>query len=295
MSVIIVKTKDGSVKAYHNVCRHRGNKLVWNDFPNEETSGTCRQFTCKYHAWRYDLDGKLTFIQQEEEFFDVDKSDYGLVGGSLRVVGRLHLHQLRPARQAADRLPGTAGQGHRGLPLPRDDRDLFVPGRGRQQLEAVHGRVRRVLPRAGVAPGAVHQGRGRQDPEVRLRGAVLRDGESARDDLDLGRPGAARVHGHGQADGPGAAQRAVRSLGQAGGHGESHRDAGGRQPEEGAAMGHRRVALLPELDAADLGAGLVPDLSLLADRRRQAHLRDARCTSSRRRTRGSGWPRSWPR
>ena len=98
MSVIIVKTKDGSVKAYHNVCRHRGNKLVWNDFPNEETSGTCRQFTCKYHAWRYSLDGDLTFIQQEEEFFDVDKSDYGLASGPLRGVGRLHLHQLRRQR-----------------------------------------------------------------------------------------------------------------------------------------------------------------------------------------------------
>ncbi len=42
--------------------------------PREETCGTCRQFTCKYHAWRYDLDGKLTFVQQEEEFFDLDKS-----------------------------------------------------------------------------------------------------------------------------------------------------------------------------------------------------------------------------
>ena len=47
----------------------------------------------------------LTFIQQEDEFFDVDKSDYGLVRRPLRVVGRLHLHQLRPARQAAGRLP----------------------------------------------------------------------------------------------------------------------------------------------------------------------------------------------
>ena len=78
MSVIIVKTKDGTVKAFHNVCRHRGNKLVWNDFPNEETSGTCRQFTCKYHAWRYSLDGDLTFVQQEEEFFNLDKGNYGL-------------------------------------------------------------------------------------------------------------------------------------------------------------------------------------------------------------------------
>ena len=47
--------------------------------PLEETSGVCRQFTCKYHAWRYDLDGNLTFVQQEDEFFDLDKSRYGLV------------------------------------------------------------------------------------------------------------------------------------------------------------------------------------------------------------------------
>jgi hypothetical protein len=33
----------------------RGNKLLWNDYPGEEVSGTCRQFTCKYHAWRYSL------------------------------------------------------------------------------------------------------------------------------------------------------------------------------------------------------------------------------------------------
>ncbi len=47
--------------------------------PLEETSGFCKQFTCKYHAWRYDLDGHLTFVQQEGEFFDLDKNRYGLV------------------------------------------------------------------------------------------------------------------------------------------------------------------------------------------------------------------------
>ncbi len=79
-SIIVVRTTSGEVKAYHNICRHRGNKLVWNDMPLEETSGVCRQFTCKYHAWRYDLDGNLTFVQQEGEFFDLDKSRYGLMG-----------------------------------------------------------------------------------------------------------------------------------------------------------------------------------------------------------------------
>jgi phenylpropionate dioxygenase-like ring-hydroxylating dioxygenase large terminal subunit len=77
-SIIVVKGKDGAPRAFHNICRHRGNKLVWNDFPNEETSGTCRQFTCKYHAWRYSLEGELTFVQQEEEFFNLDKKDFGL-------------------------------------------------------------------------------------------------------------------------------------------------------------------------------------------------------------------------
>ncbi|MFF0036113.1 SRPBCC family protein [Streptomyces mirabilis] len=52
---------------------------MWNDFPREETRGSCRAFTCKYHAWRYDLTGKLAFVQQESEFFDLDKDDYGLL------------------------------------------------------------------------------------------------------------------------------------------------------------------------------------------------------------------------
>ena len=36
-SVIVVQGTDGEVRAFHNICRHRGNKLVWNDFPQEET------------------------------------------------------------------------------------------------------------------------------------------------------------------------------------------------------------------------------------------------------------------
>jgi glycine betaine catabolism A len=78
-SVVIVRDLDGEVRAFHNICRHRGNKLVWTDFPREETSGSCRQFVCKYHGWKYGLDGACAFVQQEKEFFDLDKADYGLV------------------------------------------------------------------------------------------------------------------------------------------------------------------------------------------------------------------------
>ena len=92
-SVVVVRGRDGEIRAFHNVCRHRGNKLVWSDFPKEETSGVARQFVCKYHGWRYDLDGSLNFVQQEEEFFDLDKADYGLVPVHCDVWAGVHLRQ----------------------------------------------------------------------------------------------------------------------------------------------------------------------------------------------------------
>lgn len=117
MSVIVVKTRDGSIKAFHNVCRHRGNKLVWNDFPDKETSGTCRQFTCKYHAWRYSLDGELTFIQQEDQFFDVNKSRYGLVPVRCEVwEGFIFVNLDQHAKPLTEYL-GSLAKGIEGYPF----------------------------------------------------------------------------------------------------------------------------------------------------------------------------------
>src|SRR5438093_5995739 len=45
-SIIVVRGLDGEIRAFHNICRHRGNKLVWQDYPREETAGSCRQFVC---------------------------------------------------------------------------------------------------------------------------------------------------------------------------------------------------------------------------------------------------------
>ncbi len=118
-SIIVVKGKDGVVRAFHNICRHRGNKLVWNDFPNEEVSGTCRQFTCKYHAWRFSTEGELTFVQQEEEFFDLDKSQFGLKPVRCEVWEGFIFINFDDERRTARRLPGRDGQGPGGLPVPR--------------------------------------------------------------------------------------------------------------------------------------------------------------------------------
>ena len=77
-SVLVVRGMDGEVRAFHNVCRHRGNKLVWADTPRQESCGVSRQFACKYHGWRYGLDGACTYVHQEDQFFDIDKETLGL-------------------------------------------------------------------------------------------------------------------------------------------------------------------------------------------------------------------------
>jgi len=115
-SLVIVRGADKEIRAFHNVCRHRGNKLVWNDFPAEETAGSCRQFTCKYHAWRYSLDGALTFIQQEEEFFGVDKADYGLKQVACEVWEGFVFVNLDPRESLTEYL-GEMAKGLEGYPF----------------------------------------------------------------------------------------------------------------------------------------------------------------------------------
>jgi glycine betaine catabolism A len=51
--ILIVRGEDGKLRAFYNVCRHRGSRLV------EEESGCLRAIVCPYHAWSYALDGRL--------------------------------------------------------------------------------------------------------------------------------------------------------------------------------------------------------------------------------------------
>ena len=44
-SILMVRQQDGGVKAFYNVCQHRGNRLV------HEERGSVRRFVCKYHSW----------------------------------------------------------------------------------------------------------------------------------------------------------------------------------------------------------------------------------------------------
>lgn len=78
-SVIIVRTGSGGIKAFHNVCSHRLNKVVY------EARGKTRKFFCKFHGWAYDLDGKLTGVPDRSSFSDFDEEKLGLTPVSCEV------------------------------------------------------------------------------------------------------------------------------------------------------------------------------------------------------------------
>ena len=78
-SIIVVRDNDDEVRAFHNICRHRGNKLVWQDFPRRRPAARVGSSRASTTAGVTASTVRCTFVQQEDEFFDLDKADYGLV------------------------------------------------------------------------------------------------------------------------------------------------------------------------------------------------------------------------
>jgi len=72
-SLIIVREQRGEIRAFYNVCRHRGTRLC------EKNKGQFRQtIQCPYHAWTYGLDGRLVGAPHMDECQGFDKADYSL-------------------------------------------------------------------------------------------------------------------------------------------------------------------------------------------------------------------------
>lgn len=70
--LLIVRGRDGTVRAFRNMCRHRGARVA------AEPEGNRQLFTCPFHAWAYDASGHLVRVPREECFGEVDKSGNGL-------------------------------------------------------------------------------------------------------------------------------------------------------------------------------------------------------------------------
>ncbi|MFA7585075.1 MAG: aromatic ring-hydroxylating dioxygenase subunit alpha [Novosphingobium sp.] len=77
-SILIVRTGVDTIRAYHNVCPHRGRRLVGNCGLNgtgHSACGKAKRFTCNYHAWTFNLDGKATWILDKDDWQGVLTED----------------------------------------------------------------------------------------------------------------------------------------------------------------------------------------------------------------------------
>jgi len=68
-SVIIVRTHEGAIRALLNVCRHRGSRVC----SARSGRAAAARLTCPYHAWSYDLDGRLVTAREMSEGFERDQ------------------------------------------------------------------------------------------------------------------------------------------------------------------------------------------------------------------------------
>lgn len=71
-SIIVIRSDDGNVRAFANVCRHRASRLV------DGTSGCAKKLVCPYHAWVYETDGRLTGVPFSSQYAGLDKANNGL-------------------------------------------------------------------------------------------------------------------------------------------------------------------------------------------------------------------------
>jgi Rieske 2Fe-2S family protein len=68
--IIVLRGRDGAIRALHNTCRHRGSRIC------SATKGAAKRLVCPYHQWTYDLDGSL--IRARHQDGGIDKAQFGL-------------------------------------------------------------------------------------------------------------------------------------------------------------------------------------------------------------------------
>ena len=71
-SVIVMRGQDGAPRAFSNICRHRGARIV------DAVSGCAQKLVCPYHGWTYDSAGRLTGVPMKASYGTLDMAGYGL-------------------------------------------------------------------------------------------------------------------------------------------------------------------------------------------------------------------------
>jgi phenylpropionate dioxygenase-like ring-hydroxylating dioxygenase large terminal subunit len=103
-NVFVMRGNDGELRAFLNVCRHRGSRIL-------EASGTCPGvIRCPYHGWSYQLDGSLKTIPQEQNFPDADRTQLGLNQVELEVFFGLLFVRVLPGGSSIEQDLGATSE-----------------------------------------------------------------------------------------------------------------------------------------------------------------------------------------
>jgi choline monooxygenase len=85
--LVVLRTPGGALQAFHNVCRHRGARLL------EGTGNAGREIRCFYHSWAYGFDGALKRIPQADQFPELNSACLGLHRASVETwYGMVFVH-----------------------------------------------------------------------------------------------------------------------------------------------------------------------------------------------------------
>jgi len=127
-SVIVIRAEDGAIRAFHNVCQHRGNRLI-----EERRGKRPKVIRCGYHSWCYGTDGRLRSAPRSERVKGFDMKNIGLKPVRVERLGRFVFINLDSEAEAlAEIAPGAEAEMRRYLPdLDRmqlvEEGDVIVP------------------------------------------------------------------------------------------------------------------------------------------------------------------------
>lgn len=117
--IVITRAADGRARAFFNVCRHRGMALVSGSDAEPAKAKSCKALVCPYHAWTYELDGRLRHRLHAQTFDGIDPATLNLVELPCdEVAGLIFVKRTPgPAFSAAAFLQGLDAHLHwMGLP-----------------------------------------------------------------------------------------------------------------------------------------------------------------------------------
>ena len=93
---LVIRGKDGKIRAFHNLCKHRGSRVIADD------AGTCKStITCPFHGWTYNLDGTLRGASRPSSLPKLDPVEYGLPPLEMDIWNGFIFVRFQPGPQPA--------------------------------------------------------------------------------------------------------------------------------------------------------------------------------------------------